>query len=378
MQQNIKGFLLLFFLIGFSFISFQYFSNDVVETVPVPLTTSTTTKAVPVIEIEAYKAPAFNFDEIISSSLAKIDTVCEKTGNWFSLTSSCLEQRINAYITITENKSLYSDHYEYSREYFIENYKFIQENELEAIISSLTINVKLNFYINELSEVTEVLRIKQDASQSSTSIFLSDDAIQNAKLIGTEDLLGGCYLNDIDNESSDTEWIEVPSGNAKDSTKFNYGIKIEPSLNLDSNCIKNLLFLILNDEKGWINVTEKSFNQTSIEDSDFVYVFATPEKTDELCYPLETNGIFSCRNEQEIVINNFRWENGAIDFLKDIEMYRLYLINHETGHLLGWGHADCPKEGAIAPIMMQQSKGTNGCIPYGWPAYEIVRSKFDY
>ena len=256
--------------------------------------------------------------------------------------------------------------------------KFIQENELEAIISSLTINVKLNFYINELSEVTEVLRIKQDASQSSTSIFLSDDAIQNAKLIGTEDLLGGCYLNDIDNESSDTEWIEVPSGNAKDSTKFNYGIKIEPSLNLDSNCIKNLLFLILNDEKGWINVTEKSFNQTSIEDSDFVYVFATPEKTDELCYPLETNGIFSCRNEQEIVINNFRWENGAIDFLKDIEMYRLYLINHETGHLLGWGHADCPKEGAIAPIMMQQSKGTNGCIPYGWPAYEIVRSKFDY
>ena len=83
MQQNIKGFLLLFFLIGFSFISFQYFSNDVVETVPVPLTTSTITKAVPVIEIEAYKAPAFNFDEIISSSLAKIDTVCEKTGNWF-------------------------------------------------------------------------------------------------------------------------------------------------------------------------------------------------------------------------------------------------------------------------------------------------------
>lgn len=377
MQQNIKGLLLLIFLIVFSFVSFQYFNNDDAGTVSVPSTTSTTTTTVAVVEIEPYNAPAFNLEEIISSSLEKIDIVCERTGNWFSLTSTCLEQWNNAYITITENKALYSEHYEYSRKYFIENYKYLEEDDLEVIISSLAINEKLNFFVNELTEVSEVLAIKKDPMQNSTSIFLSDDAIQDAKSIGTEDLLGGCYL-DVENSPSDNEWVEVPSGNTKDSSKFNYGIKIESSLNLDSNCIKNLLFLILNDEKGWINITDKSFNQTSIEESDFVYIFATPEKTDELCYPLETNGIFSCRNEKEIVINNFRWENGATDFLKDIEMYRLYLINHETGHILGWGHTDCPKEGAIAPLMMQQSKGTNGCIPYGWPAYEIVKSKFDY
>jgi len=377
MQQNIKGLLLLIFLIVFSFVSFQYFNNDDAGTVSVPSTTSTTTTTVAVVEIEPYNAPAFNLEEIISSSLEKIDIVCERTGNWFSLTSTCLEQWNNAYITITENKALYSEHYEYSRKYFIENYKYLEEDDLEVIISSLAINEKLNFFVNELTEVSEVLAIKKDSIQNSTSIFLSDDAIQDAKSIGTEDLLGGCYL-DVENSPSDSEWVEVPSGNTKDSSKFNYGIKIESSLNLDSNCIKNLLFLILNDEKGWINITDKSFHQTSIEESDFVYIFATPEKTDELCYPLETNGIFSCRNEKEIVINNFRWENGATDFLKDIEMYRLYLINHETGHILGWGHTDCPKEGAIAPLMMQQSKGTNGCIPYGWPAYEVVKSKFDY
>ena len=377
MQQNIKGLLLLIFLIVFSFVSFQYFNNDDAGTVSVPSTTSTTTTTIAVVEIEPYNAPAFNLEEIISSSLEKIDIVCERTGNWFSLTSTCLEQWNNAYITITENKALYSEHYEYSRKYFIENYKYLEEDDLEVIISSLAINEKLNFFVNELTEVSEVLEIKKDSMQNSTSIFLSDDAIQDAKSIGTEDLLGGCYL-DVENSPSDNEWVEVPSGNTKDSSKFNYGIKIESSLNLDSNCIKNLLFLILNDEKGWINITDKSFNQTSIEESDFVYIFATPEKTDELCYPLETNGIFSCRNEKEIVINNFRWENGATDFLKDIEMYRLYLINHETGHILGWGHTDCPKEGAIAPLMMQQSKGTNGCIPYGWPAYEVVKSKFDY
>ena len=378
MQQNIKRLLLLIFLIVFSFLSFQYFNDDAVETISVPPTTSTSITTIPVVEIESYVAPSFNFEELVSSSLLQIDVVCERTGNWFSMTSTCLEQWNNAFLTITENKDLYFKHYEYSRNYFIENYQYIKEDDIEVIVSSLAINEKLNFFVNELEEVSEVLGIKKDSTQNSTSIFLNDDSIQNAKSIGTEDLLGGCYLEDVGNESLDTEWVEVPGGNTKDNSKFNYGIKIEASLNLDSNCIKNLLFLILNDEKGWINVTEKSFNQTSVEESDFVYIFATPEKTDELCYPLETNGIFSCRNEQEIVINNFRWKNGAIDFLKDIEMYRLYLINHETGHILGWAHSDCPKEGAIAPIMMQQSKGTNGCIPYGWPAYEIVKSKFDY
>ena len=135
--------------------------------------------------------------------------------------------------------------------------------------------------------------------------------------------------------------------------------------------------MILNHEKGWINITNKGFHHTSVENSDFVYIFASPETTDELCYPLQTNGIYSCRNEKDIVINDFRWKNGARDFLRDLETYRLYLINHETGHILGWGHTSCPKEGAIAPVMMQQSKGTDGCVPYGWPIYENIKANFD-
>jgi hypothetical protein len=95
-----------------------------------------------------------------------------------------------------------------------------------------------------------------------------------------------------------------------------------------------------------------------------------------LCFPLETNGIYSCRNEQQIVINFFRWINGAFDFGSDMETYRLYLINHEVGHILGWGHVGCPKEGALAPVMMQQSKSTMGCIAYGWPIYEIIEKEF--
>ena len=99
MQQNIKGLLLLIFLIVFSFLSFQYFDeDDVVESVSIPSTTSTSTTTAAIVKIEPYKAPDFNLEEIISSSLEKIDFACERTGNLFSLTSSCLEQWNNAYL----------------------------------------------------------------------------------------------------------------------------------------------------------------------------------------------------------------------------------------------------------------------------------------
>jgi hypothetical protein len=52
------------------------------------------------------------------------------------------------------------------------------------------------------------------------------------------------------------------------------------------------------------------------------------------------------------------------------------LVNHEIGHTLGQHHRGCSKDGALAPVMMQQSKGmtTNGntCKPNPWPRpYEL-------
>ncbi|MDO9455763.1 DUF3152 domain-containing protein [Nocardioides sp.] len=85
---------------------------------------------------------------------------------------------------------------------------------------------------------------------------------------------------------------------------------------------------------------------------------------------------YSCRVGRHVIINQTRWQtatppwNGAGRSLRD---YRHLVVNHETGHWLGKGHAGCARRGALAPVMMQQSKGTDGCRFNPWPTLAELR-----
>jgi hypothetical protein len=48
---------------------------------------------------------------------------------------------------------------------------------------------------------------------------------------------------------------------------------------------------------------------------------------------------------------------GAVAFSGDMLEYRKYAINHEVGHAFNNGHVGCAEEGALAPVMMQQTFG---------------------
>ena len=379
MNQTLKSSLLLISLLGVSFFAFRFLTNSlnqqgettVVETT---LTTTTTQKQV---TTENFKPLETTFDDFIDDELALITDSCIKFGSWFSLSEECLNEWFLVLNNIEEKSTLYSSHYDYALNYFLSNNQSLNKSDLNNILASLEIETKLTIWNEKLIEVTNVLNIKSVQEETSTAIFLDSAIVNKSKNIGTSDLNSGCIDSNLITTVSEQEWIEPENVNPKDDEKFNYGIRIEPSLGLDPLCIKNLLFLILNNDLGWKNVANKSFQLTSAEDSDYIYIFASPDKTDELCAPIETNSIYSCRNENNIVLNFFRWQEGAVDFKNDMETYRIYLINHETGHILGWGHVGCPKEGAVAPVMMQQSKGTDGCVPYGWPVYETVKSKYN-
>ena len=76
---------------------------------------------------------------------------------------------------------------------------------------------------------------------------------------------------------------------------------------------------------------------------------------------------YSCRVGNNVIINQDRWKWGSRYFPGTRAEYRQMVVNHETGHWLGNGHAYCRGNGQLAPVMQQQSKGMQGCKINSWP-----------
>ena len=144
-----------------------------------------------------------------------------------------------------------------------------------------------------------------------------------------------------------------------------YRVEVEEGLPYSAERVARVVETTLSDQRGWaakhplVRVDGRS---------DLRIVLATPETADQLCAPLDTNGRLSCHNGGDVVLNAWRWQFGAASYVNDLEGYRRYVVNHETGHALGYPHAACPSEGAVAPVMLQQTKGLEGCTANPWPA----------
>jgi hypothetical protein len=146
-----------------------------------------------------------------------------------------------------------------------------------------------------------------------------------------------------------------------------FRVEVEEGLSIDPDCFAAAAAAILNDGRGWAGDGTVSFAQVDNDSPDFRLILASPETTNELCYPAATAGKYSCRNQNKVVLNLTRWEAGTDEFNGELDRYRQYLINHEVGHLLGHGHRSCTQVGMPAPVMMQQTKGLGDCLPNGWP-----------
>lgn len=164
--------------------------------------------------------------------------------------------------------------------------------------------------------------------------------------------------------------LQVIRGHSKRSGRGplrRYVVEVERGLSLNRRKFARQVHEILGHRRSWGGTGRLSFKRVDHNRVHFRVTLASRGTTDSLCYPLITGGIYSCAQGGRAVLNRWRWRVGATAYGNDIRAYRVYLVNHEVGHLLGHGHLGCPGTGARAPVMMQQTKSVGSCRPNAWP-----------
>nr|WP_246204222.1 DUF3152 domain-containing protein [Streptomyces tailanensis] len=143
--------------------------------------------------------------------------------------------------------------------------------------------------------------------------------------------------------------------------KYRYRVDVEEGLGLDAELFAEAVQKTLNDERSWAHGGGRTFERISSGEPDFVITLASPGTTAVWCAKSDldtTVDNVSCDSAatERVMINAYRWAQGAETYGDQIHAYRQMLINHEIGHRLGKGHVTCDKDGELAPVMQQQSK----------------------
>jgi Protein of unknown function (DUF3152) len=146
-----------------------------------------------------------------------------------------------------------------------------------------------------------------------------------------------------------------------------YAVAVEGGLPIDAPAFARAVEHVLADPRSWGAGGAARFQRTDAASARFTVVLTSPSTTDRLCGSAQTNGRYSCASGDRAILNFRRWRTGAGSYGRDLAGYRVYMVNHEVGHVLGHGHARCDRAGARAPVMMQQTKGVRPCRPNPWP-----------
>nr|WP_308205369.1 DUF3152 domain-containing protein [Mycolicibacterium insubricum] len=154
---------------------------------------------------------------------------------------------------------------------------------------------------------------------------------------------------------------------------FNYTVEVEDGLDPDDfggdDAFASMVTKTLADPHSWTHDPRIAFRRVDASsgiDPDFRVSLTSSMTVREGCgYEIALES--SCFNpafhpagggepESRVFINEARWVRGAMPFEGDYVAYRQYLINHEVGHAIGFQkHQPCENDGALAPIMMQQT-----------------------
>ncbi|BDD81634.1 hypothetical protein TPB0596_13970 [Tsukamurella pulmonis] len=218
----------------------------------------------------------------------------------------------------------------------------------------------------------------QESTESSTESHLSRNPTPEKTIIGAPTKTvpgpvppagmlpeGGAFT-----EKGQGIWHVVPGATPRVGKKdegnqqvFTYRIAVEDGVDMSAlggdQAFAAMVDKTLADPRSWIHDPAVAFQRIDKGTPSFTISLTSPMTVRQACgYTIQLES--SCYNGEigRVVINLARWVRGATAFEGDLTGYRQYAINHEVGHAIGYPqHVTCPAQGALAPIMMQQSFG---------------------
>jgi hypothetical protein len=195
-------------------------------------------------------------------------------------------------------------------------------------------------------------------SETPTPLVPNPDAPKFAEAkVSAELPAGGAFT-----ERGTGAWTIVPGNGPQIGTGelFTYTVEIEDGVQLPggANGLAQIVDTTLANPKSWIGSGKYAFQRVDSGTPDIRISLASQVTARQICgfrIPFDA----SCWREDRAVLNTARWERGAVAFQGNVVAYQQYVINHEVGHALGFGHKACGEHGALAPIMMQQTWGVS-------------------
>lgn len=159
---------------------------------------------------------------------------------------------------------------------------------------------------------------------------------------------------------------------AHERRALGYRVLVEVGLEREVPSFVRTVGAVLDDPRGW---RAAGLEFVPVSDGErLTIVLARPRTVDRLCRPLRTRGEYSCGRERRATLNLARWREGAETWGNELAGYRVYMVNHEVGHLIGMPHVRCVGEGEPAAVMLQQTMSLDGCEARSWPmASELAR-----
>jgi len=147
-----------------------------------------------------------------------------------------------------------------------------------------------------------------------------------------------------------------------------YTLRVETTANVEADAAARFVQQVLDDPRGWAGFGRNTSRWgADAGPARLVSTIASPDTTDARCgRRAATDGLWSCRVGGQVVLNSDRW-HFMVPGYNNLDEYRAYLVNHHVGEFLGQRLAFCTEKGRPAPVMAQQDRTLDGCLPNAWP-----------